>query len=389
MAITNITYSNTFFQWVNATNEVVDKVNLIDEGNYTKSTGTLTLSSPGTSLIVANAASFYSTTSFTSNVNVSGTTSLRTTNFASGTINIANTSNLNSYSNTFFEGFVTSNNYISIRNAQANGIITFSNTANVIYNSNTTFNTDTVLKANNNVSGNVNITGTLYVPGNTIITGNTTLSSNIYGTITYTAGSNTTFSGNTIFVSNTLFSNANVTGQLIANNSTTTNANVSSLVVINSITNTANIASLNVSSAIINTANVSGLAVSNSYITNANVYSLLTANNLTVTANTRLIGTGYVKIPVGTTAERPAPEQGFIRFNSSLVQFEGYNGSAWGTIGGGATGGVGNAVFYENDQNVTSDYTITSGKNAMSAGPITIASGTTVTIPTGSVWTIV
>ena len=53
------------------------------------------------------------------------------------------------------------------------------------------------------------------------------------------------------------------------------------------------------------------------------------------------------------------------------------------------TGGTGNVIFYENDQTVTQDYTITSGKNAMSAGPITVNSGITVTVPTGSTWTIV
>ena len=53
------------------------------------------------------------------------------------------------------------------------------------------------------------------------------------------------------------------------------------------------------------------------------------------------------------------------------------------------TGGTGNVVFYENDQTVTQNYTITSGKNAMSAGPITVNSGVTVTVPTGSTWTIV
>lgn len=48
-----------------------------------------------------------------------------------------------------------------------------------------------------------------------------------------------------------------------------------------------------------------------------------------------------------------------------------------------------NGVFYENDQEVAVDYTITTSKNAMSAGPITIASGVTVTIPDGSSWAIV
>lgn len=55
----------------------------------------------------------------------------------------------------------------------------------------------------------------------------------------------------------------------------------------------------------------------------------------------------------------------------------------------GAHGNDGNAVFFENDTNVTGNYTITSGRNAMSAGPITIDDGVVVTIPSGSVWTIV
>lgn len=54
-----------------------------------------------------------------------------------------------------------------------------------------------------------------------------------------------------------------------------------------------------------------------------------------------------------------------------------------------ATGGGSDHVFWENDQVVTTSYTITSGKNAMTAGPITIANGVTVTIPNGSTWTIV
>jgi hypothetical protein len=46
-------------------------------------------------------------------------------------------------------------------------------------------------------------------------------------------------------------------------------------------------------------------------------------------------------------------------------------------------------IFYENSQAVTANYTITTNKNAMSAGPITINSGITVTIPSGSNWAIV
>ena len=57
--------------------------------------------------------------------------------------------------------------------------------------------------------------------------------------------------------------------------------------------------------------------------------------------------------------------------------------------GGGAVGAGTDKVFYENDQTVTQSYSISAGKNAMVAGPIAIASGKTVTIPSGSELTIV
>jgi hypothetical protein len=64
-------------------------------------------------------------------------------------------------------------------------------------------------------------------------------------------------------------------------------------------------------------------------------------------------------------------------------------GNVYLTGGGGATGGGADQVFFENSQVVTTNYTITSGKNAMTAGPITINGGVVVTVPSGSVWTIV
>ena len=45
--------------------------------------------------------------------------------------------------------------------------------------------------------------------------------------------------------------------------------------------------------------------------------------------------------------------------------------------------------IYENVQVVSDNYTITTGSNAMSAGPITVAAGKTVTIPSGSRWAVV
>ena len=75
-------------------------------------------------------------------------------------------------------------------------------------------------------------------------------------------------------------------------------------------------------------------------------------------------------IPVGTTAQRPVGANGKIRYNSTTGKYEGYAGSDWGQLGGGATGGGADEVFIENGQTVTTSYSIPVGKNAMSTGPI-------------------
>ena len=54
-------------------------------------------------------------------------------------------------------------------------------------------------------------------------------------------------------------------------------------------------------------------------------------------------------------------------------------------VGGAST----NQVFFENDKAVEVNYQITSTKNAMSAGPISINAGIAVTVPSGCSWTIV
>ena len=61
---------------------------------------------------------------------------------------------------------------------------------------------------------------------------------------------------------------------------------------------------------------------------------------------------------------------------------------ASGAIAGGAVGGGTNKLFWENDQIMSFDYSISSGKNAFTAGPITINNSITLTIPSGVTYTI-
>ncbi len=106
-------------------------------------------------------------------------------------------------------------------------------------------------------------------------------------------------------------------------------------------------------------------------------------------SNLVLSGTDSITLPKGTTAQRGTAADGKFRFNTTLNQFEGYSNSAWGAVGGGATGGGADQVFIENDQTVTTDYTISTNKNAVSAGTLTVNSGVTVTVPTGARWVVV
>lgn len=143
--------------------------------------------------------------------------------------------------------------------------------------------------------------------------------------------------------------------------------------------------------------------------------------------------TGSEILPTGTTAERDAvPSAGFLRFNTTSTEFEGYNGTAWSSVGGSAitndtttatnlypaflnaTTGTATAIFtgnanllYKpstgelsvrapiasnglvlNSSTVSSSYTVATGFNATSCGPITISGGVVVTISAGQRWAV-
>ena len=100
--------------------------------------------------------------------------------------------------------------------------------------------------------------------------------------------------------------------------------------------------------------------------------------------------TSSLTIPSGTTAQRDGtPAVGMFRHNSTLNQFEGYNNGAWGAIGGGAgaTGGGSDEVFFESDQAVTTNYTLSSGKHAHTVSP-TINNGVSVVVPNNAILVI-
>ena len=140
---------------------------------------------------------------------------------------------------------------------------------------------------------------------------------------------------------------------------------------------TGNVAALNIS-----TANVT--ATGNVAANNIAITGFANAASVIASGNSQFNGTGALKIPVGTNGQRPTPATGMVRFSSTDVQFEGYNGSQWTSIGGAAAGGA----VYENKQSITANYTMSTNYNGESVGPIQIDSGVTVTIPSGSRWVV-
>jgi hypothetical protein len=125
-------------------------------------------------------------------------------------------------------------------------------------------------------------------------------------------------------------------------------------------------------------------ATGNVAANNIAITGFANAANVVASGNSQFNGTGALKIPVGTNGQRPSPTTGMVRFSSTDVQFEGYNGTQWTSIGGAAAGGA----VYENKQSINANYTMTTDYNGESVGPITIASGVVVTIPSGSRWVV-
>ena len=143
-----------------------------------------------------------------------------------------------------------------------------------------------------------------------------------------------------------------------------------------------------------------------------------------------LVGTDSLLVPKGTTAEQPTGVTGYLRYNTTTNEFEGYSGSpgAWKSVGGSAisndtstatdlyplfaaaTSGTAQNVFTSNakylykpstgelqaseilasngvvlnNQTMNTSYTMPAGYSGMSTGPFTIAGGVTFTIPSGS-----
>lgn len=115
-------------------------------------------------------------------------------------------------------------------------------------------------------------------------------------------------------------------------------------------------------------------AIENALPTAARTYVVLTFG----------VSTAIVQFATETVGDGLSPDEIIPQFKRVKTS-SGW--TSWKPVGSGA--GAKRGVFYEGKQELTTDYTVPANTNAMSIGPLTIASGVTVTVPPGSVWTIV
>jgi hypothetical protein len=158
----------------------------------------------------------------------------------------------------------------------------------------------------------------------------------------------------------------------------------------------------------------------------------LGTTGFTASSDSSFTSTGALTISKGTTAQRPTAVSGMLRFNTTTTEFEGYNGTTWASVGGAAlsndtstssnvyplfaaaTTGTASTIYtsnakllykpstgefqsselvatnglFVNATSIAASYTIQSGYNAQSVGPVTIASGQSVTITSGQRWLV-
>ena len=121
-------------------------------------------------------------------------------------------------------------------------------------------------------------------------------------------------------------------------------------------------------------------------LTTATAHNLNTGNTVFITGTTPAAYSGTFVITV-TSATTFTYTMLSTPANNATVMGSYVYGN-WAQIGGGATGAGGDQVFVENGVTVTTNYTLSTNKNAMSVGPITINSGISVTVPSGQRWLI-
>jgi hypothetical protein len=131
---------------------------------------------------------------------------------------------------------------------------------------------------------------------------------------------------------------------------------------------------VDIADASVTTSKINNLAVTTAKLDNASVTMGKISATGTASSSTYLRGDG------AWSSVDALPSQ--TGYGGKYLTTDGSTAS-WADVGASAGG-----VVYENSTTISSNYTISSGKNGLSVGPITVASGVTVTVPSGKRWVI-
>jgi len=135
-----------------------------------------------------------------------------------------------------------------------------------------------------------------------------------------------------------------------------------------------------------------GVPVNNSTLTgNTSIQNLTVSNAFNANGYAQFNSSDAFKIPSGTTAQRPTPAGGQLRFNTTTGEFEGYNGLTWGGIGGVVSGGSSATAYVRQTFTAAAAQTTftvsggyTPGKIDVFKNGLKLVNGTTVTVTSGS-----
>jgi hypothetical protein len=213
------------------------------------------------------------------------------------------------------------------------------------------------------------------------------------------------------------------TSMFVFNNGTNV---VAAVTAVTSLTNSA------LTSGRITFAGTNGLLTDSANLTFSSANTRLGVGTASPAVTASLVGIDAMLIPKGATGDRPTGVSGYLRFNTTTSEFEGYNGTAWASVGGAAlsndtststniyplsaaaTTGTASTLYTSNakflykpstgelqasalvasngivvnSQTISTSYTIAAGNSAMSSGPVTLGAGITVTVSSGSRWVV-